>query len=54
MELHIPVIYLTARTSDDDYRKAREGGVTRYITKPFDTGVLLAAVEDQMSRVLAR
>lgn len=48
---HIPVIYLTARTSEADYHKAREGGVTKYITKPFDAEVLLAAVEDQMDRV---
>ncbi len=48
---HIPVIYLTARTSEDDYHRAREGGVTKYITKPFDAEVLLAAVEDQMERV---
>lgn len=52
----IPVIYLTARTSADDYRKAREGGVSRYITKPFDTDILLTAVQDQLdrARLLAR
>jgi DNA-binding response OmpR family regulator len=47
---HIPVIYLTACTADADYRKAREGGVCKYITKPFDADILLAAVEDQISR----
>ena len=47
---HIPVIYLTARTSDEDYRKARDGGVCKYITKPFDSEVLLAAIESQMDR----
>ncbi len=47
---HIPVIYLTARTGEDDYRRAREGGVAKYITKPFDAVVLLAAVEDQLER----
>ena len=46
----IPVIYLTARTSEDDYHRAREGGVTKYITKPFDAEVLLAAVESQLER----
>lgn len=50
---HIPIIYLTARTSEEDYRQAREGGVSKYITKPFDTEVLLAAVEDQMERIRA-
>ncbi len=48
---HIPVIYLTARTAEKDYHQARAGGVTKYITKPFDTEVLLAAIEDQMERI---
>ncbi|MBU8871738.1 MAG: response regulator [Gemmatimonadales bacterium] len=48
---HIPIIYLTARTGEEDYRQAREGGVCKYITKPFDTEILLAAVEDQMWRI---
>lgn len=47
---HIPIIYLTARTGEEDYRQAREGGVCKYITKPFDTEVLLAAIETQMER----
>ncbi len=47
---HIPVIYLTACTADEDYRKAREGGVCKYITKPFDSEILVAAVEDQIAR----
>jgi len=47
---HIPVIFLTARTSAEDYRKAREGGVCKFITKPFDPDILLTAVEDQIFR----
>ena len=47
---HIPVIYLTARTGEDDYRRARDGGVATYITTPFEAAVLLAAVEDQLER----
>ncbi len=46
-----PVIYLTARTTAADYQKAREGGVEKYLTKPFDSGELLAAVEEVLSRV---
>ncbi|MCP4292627.1 MAG: response regulator [bacterium] len=46
----IPVIYLTACTNDEDYRKAREGGVCKYITKPFDSDILLAAVDGQIKR----
>jgi len=47
---HIPVIFLTARSSEEDYRKAREGRVCKFITKPFDSEVLLAAIETQMER----
>ena len=47
---HIPIIYLTARTTPEDYQKARDGGVAKYITKPFDTEVLLAAVEQELER----
>ena len=47
---HIPVIYLTACTAKSDYLKAREGGVCKYITKPFDSDILLAAVDDQITR----
>ena len=42
----IPVIYLTARTSAEDYKKAIEGGVDRYITKPFRQQELLHAVDE--------
>jgi DNA-binding response OmpR family regulator len=51
---HIPIIYLTARTAEEDYLKARDGGVSKYITKPFDAEILLAAVEDQMERLHQR
>lgn len=47
---HIPIIYLTARSSQEDYRQAREGGVCKFITKPFDAEVLLAAIESQIER----
>lgn len=42
----IPVIYLTARTSAEDYKRAIEGGVDRYITKPFRQTELLHAVDE--------
>lgn len=47
---HIPIIYLSARSSQEDYCKAREGGVCKYITKPFDAEVLLAAIDSQIER----
>lgn len=48
---NIPVIFLTACTAQEDFRRARAGGVCQYITKPFDADVLLAAVEDQLKPV---
>lgn len=43
---HIPIIFLTARTSEEDYRQAVECGVERYITKPFQPEKLMTAVEE--------
>jgi signal transduction histidine kinase/ligand-binding sensor domain-containing protein/CheY-like chemotaxis protein/AraC-like DNA-binding protein len=42
---HIPVILLTAATGTDTRLKGIEGGADDYITKPFDTDLLLARVE---------
>lgn len=41
---HIPVILLTASTSDDIKLKGVEGGADDYITKPFDNKLLQARV----------
>lgn len=46
----IPIIFLTAHTSEEDYRKAVENGVERYITKPFRAESLMAAVDELMNR----
>lgn len=42
---HIPVILLTAASSPDSRIKGVEGGADDYITKPFDSQLLLARVE---------
>lgn len=41
-----PIIFLTARTSEKDYRQALGMGVEKYITKPFDPDDLVAAVAE--------
>jgi DNA-binding response OmpR family regulator len=46
----IPIIFLTAHTSEEDYRKAVENGVERYITKPFRAESLMAAVDELLNR----
>jgi len=42
---HIPVILLTASTTSATKLKGIEGGADDYITKPFDSDLLLARVE---------
>jgi DNA-binding response OmpR family regulator len=45
---NIPVVMLTARTSEADEIKAWGAGVLEYIHKPFDPDVLLRAITDAM------
>jgi len=42
----IPIVFLTARTSDEDHQKAYDQGVDKYITKPFDSEELVAAIDE--------
>lgn len=50
---HIPVIFLTAKTGEDDIIKAFKVGGIDYVTKPFKTAELLARVKTQIEiRVL--
>ena len=42
----IPIIFLTARTSESDYNQAFQGGVAKYITKPYIPSELMEAVEE--------
>lgn len=41
----IPVIFLTARSAQEDLRKGMSLGAADYITKPFDNAELLQAIE---------
>jgi CheY-like chemotaxis protein len=33
---HIPLVFLSARTQEEDRRKGQELGVSAYVSKPFD------------------
>lgn len=44
----IPVIFLTAKDSDEDEQRAFEAGVADYITKPFKPSLVLARVRSQL------
>lgn len=44
----IPVIFLTARDSDEDEERAFEAGIADYIIKPFKPALVLARVRSQL------
>lgn len=46
-----PVIFLTARTSEVDRRRAMEAGASDYVTKPFEFSELLERIRAQLSPV---
>jgi two-component system, sensor histidine kinase and response regulator len=47
---HIPFVFLTALTSDEEMTKGREIGADDYIVKPFDPKDLLAVVKGKVVR----
>lgn len=40
----IPVLMLTAKVQDDDYRLAKDAGANGYLTKPFNQADVLGSV----------
>jgi DNA-binding response OmpR family regulator len=50
INLDIPIIFLTARKMKDDVLKGYNVGADDYITKPFDTDILLAKIRAILSR----
>jgi len=47
---HIPIIMLTAKIQERDKATGLEMGVNDYMTKPFDTAVLLARVKERLEK----
>ncbi|MBE6341327.1 MAG: response regulator [Bacteroidales bacterium] len=47
---HIPVVILTSRSADTDRIESYENGADVYITKPFNTEVLLASLRSLIAR----
>ncbi|MFA9212911.1 MAG: response regulator transcription factor [Candidatus Methylacidiphilales bacterium] len=51
---HIPIIFLTANSSESDKLNGFEIGADEYITKPFSTPELLARIKAVLKRSTAR
>ncbi|MBN1873192.1 MAG: SUMF1/EgtB/PvdO family nonheme iron enzyme [Anaerolineae bacterium] len=49
--VHIPFIFLTAKTSKEDIRRGKELGAEDYITKPFDPQDVVATVRGKLKRM---
>ena len=50
----IPVIFLTSSTSDEDIIKGFESGGNDYVTKPFNSVILLSRIKTQLEHVFTR
>jgi DNA-binding response OmpR family regulator len=48
--MFLPIIFLTARTNEIDFERARQNGVEKYLTKPFQVDELLLAVDELIER----
>jgi two-component system KDP operon response regulator KdpE len=48
---NVPIIVLTVRDSEEDKVNALDGGADDYVTKPFNTGELLARIRVTQRRV---
>ncbi|MDD5772042.1 MAG: response regulator [bacterium] len=46
----IPIIMLTARTAEDDIKAGKEVGADLYLTKPFDSKILLEKIEELLKK----
>jgi DNA-binding response OmpR family regulator len=47
---HIPIIMLTAKIQERDKATGLEMGANDYLTKPFDTAVLLARIKERLGK----
>lgn len=52
--VHIPVIFLTAKTETEDLVKGFEAGAVDYVTKPFKSAELLARIKTHIELKRAR
>lgn len=50
----LPILFLTARTSEQDFRHGFDAGATVYMTKPFGVGQLLTVVRTELHAARCR
>lgn len=43
---HIPIIMFTAKAQESDIKLGKETGADAYVTKPFDSKVLISKIEE--------
>ncbi len=48
LDAHMPIIYLTAKTTEEDLLKGFESGGTDYVKKPFSVKELIARIHNQL------
>ena len=48
--MHIPFIFLSAKTEKEDIRKGMNLGADDYLTKPFEENDLINAIESRLAR----
>ncbi len=46
----VPVILLTAKKSPEDLARGKEVGADQYITKPFKSSMVVAAIEELLAK----
>ena len=46
----IPIVFLSARTQEEDRRRGEELGVAAYVTKPFDPRELISTIREHARR----
>ena len=49
-DAHVPIVFLTAKGEKEDQLKGYKAGGDDYLTKPFDTEVLLMKIERMLKR----
>ncbi|MBK8167592.1 MAG: response regulator [bacterium] len=45
-----PIVFLTARTNESDFERARQNHVDKYLVKPFQVDELVLAVDELVER----